>query len=129
MWVEPGGPVDPAAALPFLGTFSGNQLGYLPGGGGAWLEAGRLRRVEGVAEEVGRYFEALLGGTRICASGTRSQSPVPRGLAGRAFTSARRSAGRPPRTSSWTGGGVKRGTGSSARAGPAGRGRIAKRMA
>src|SRR5262249_47260272 len=64
-WVEPGGPIDPATAVPFLETFSGSQLCYLPGGGGAWLEACQFRRVKDLEREVGRYFEALLKGTRI----------------------------------------------------------------
>ena len=65
MWVEPGGPIDPATAIPFLETFSGSQLCYLPDGGGAWLEACQLRRIEDLEREVGRYFEALLEGTRL----------------------------------------------------------------
>ena len=65
MWVEPGGPIDPAVAVPFLETFSGSQLCYLPDGGGAWLEACQFRRVESLEREVARYFEALLQGTRI----------------------------------------------------------------
>lgn len=65
MWVEPGGPVDPAAAVPFLETFSGSQLCYLPDGGGAWLKSCEFRPVEDLEREVARYFEALLKGTRI----------------------------------------------------------------
>jgi hypothetical protein len=65
MWVEPGGPIDPATAVPFLETFSGSQLCYLPDGSGAWLESCQLRRVENLEVEVSRYFEALLKGTRI----------------------------------------------------------------
>ncbi len=65
MWVEPGGPIDPTVAIPFLETFSGSQLCYLPDGRGAWLEACQLRPVESLEQEVARYFEALLEGTRI----------------------------------------------------------------
>ena len=65
IWIEPGGPVDPATAINFLETFSGSQLCYLLDGGGAWLEAGQFRRVEDLEGEVARYFEALLDGTRI----------------------------------------------------------------
>jgi hypothetical protein len=65
MWIEAGGPIDPATAIPFLESLSGSQLCYLPGGGGAWLEADRFRLVRSLEWEVGRYFEALLKGTRI----------------------------------------------------------------
>lgn len=65
IWVEPDGPIDPATAVRFLETFSGSQLCYLPDGGGAWLEACKFRRVKSLEREVGRYFEALLKGTRI----------------------------------------------------------------
>ena len=65
IWVEPGGPIDPAVAVPFLETFSGSQLCYLPDGGGAWLESCQFRRVKNLEREVARYFEALLKGTRI----------------------------------------------------------------
>lgn len=65
IWVEPGGPIDPAAAVPILETFSGSQLCYLPGGAGAWLEACQFRPVKNLEREVGKYFEALLKGTRI----------------------------------------------------------------
>lgn len=65
IWVEPGGPVDPASAIIFLETFSGSQLCYLPDGGGAWLESCRFRKIKDLEREVARYFEALLKGTRI----------------------------------------------------------------
>jgi hypothetical protein len=65
IWVEPGGPVDPAAAIPFLETFAGSQLCYLLDGGGAWLESCEFRRVKNLEREASRYFEALLKGTRI----------------------------------------------------------------
>ncbi len=65
MWVEPDGPIDPTLAIPFLETFAGSQLCYLPDGGGAWLEACKFRPVENLEREVKRYFEALLKGTRI----------------------------------------------------------------
>lgn len=65
IWVESGGPIDPAAAVPFLETLSGSQLCYLPGGKGAWLEACEFRPVKDLEREVGRYFEALLKGTRL----------------------------------------------------------------
>lgn len=65
IWVEPDGPVDPATAVPFLETFSGTQLCYLPDGKGAWLEACQFRPVKNLEREVARYFEALLKGTRI----------------------------------------------------------------
>jgi len=65
IWVQPGGPIDPAAAVPFLETFSGSQLCYLPGGKGAWLEACQFRAVRNLEREVARYFEALLKGSRI----------------------------------------------------------------
>ncbi len=64
IWVEPGGPIDPATAVPFLETLSGSQLCYLPDGG-AWLEACQFRRVKNLEREVARYFEALLNGSRI----------------------------------------------------------------
>jgi len=65
IWVEPGGPIDAAAAVPFLETFSGSQLCYLTNGGGAWLESCQFRRVKDLEREVARYFEALLQGSRI----------------------------------------------------------------
>jgi hypothetical protein len=65
IWVEPGGPIDPAVAIPFLESLSGSQLCYLPDGSGAWLEACQFRRVKSLEREVARYFEALLAGTRI----------------------------------------------------------------
>lgn len=65
MWVEPGGPIDPAEAVPFLESLSGSQLCYLPDGKGAWLEACKFRRVRNLETEVARYFNALLKGTRI----------------------------------------------------------------
>jgi hypothetical protein len=65
MWVELGGQIDPAAAVPFLETFSGSQLCYLPDGGGTWLKACTLSRVKDLEREVAKYFEALLKGTRI----------------------------------------------------------------
>lgn len=65
MWVEPGGSIDPALAVPFLETISGSQLCYLPKGGGAWIKACTLHRVKNVEREVAKYFEALLKGTRI----------------------------------------------------------------
>jgi hypothetical protein len=64
IWVEPGGSIDPTTAIPFLETFSGSQLCYLPDGGGAWLEACQFRRVKNLELEVWRYFKALLQGTR-----------------------------------------------------------------
>jgi hypothetical protein len=64
IWVEPGGSIDPAAAVTFLETFSGSQLCYLTVGGGAWLEACQFRPVKNLEREVGKYFEALLKGTR-----------------------------------------------------------------
>jgi hypothetical protein len=65
MWVEPGGSIDPIMTVPFLETFSGNQLCYLPNGGGAWLKDCTLHRVKNLEREVAAYFEALLKGTRI----------------------------------------------------------------
>lgn len=65
MWVEPGGPIDPTAAVPFLETFAGSQLCYLPDGRGAWLKACQLHPVDDLEAEVARYFDALLEGTRI----------------------------------------------------------------
>ena len=66
MWVEPGGPIDPGKAVPFLETFSGSQLCFLPDGTGAWLEeAGQFRQVKNLERETARYFEALLRCTRI----------------------------------------------------------------
>lgn len=65
VWVEPGWPIDPAAAVPFLVTLSGSELCYLPDGSGAWLKAGRFHRVDDLEQEVARYFEALLQGKRI----------------------------------------------------------------
>jgi hypothetical protein len=65
MGVKPGGPIDPAVAVPFLGSLSGSELCYLPDGSGAWLESCQFRRVENLEREVARYFEALLKGTRI----------------------------------------------------------------
>jgi len=65
MWVDPSGSIDPSTAIPFLETFSGSQLCYLPDGGGAWLKAGKLVRVRSLEREVAKYFEALLKGTRI----------------------------------------------------------------
>ena len=65
IWVEPGGSIDPAGAVPFLESPSGGQLCYLPDGGGAWLAACRFRRVESLEREVARYFETLLDDTRI----------------------------------------------------------------
>jgi hypothetical protein len=65
IWVEPGGPIDAATAVPFLETFSGSQLCYLPGGKGAWLEACQFRPVNDLEHEVRSYFEALLKGSRV----------------------------------------------------------------
>jgi hypothetical protein len=65
IWVEPESAIDPDAAVPFLETFSGSQLCYLPDGSGAWLEEGTLRRVKNLEREVARYFNALLKGSRI----------------------------------------------------------------
>ncbi|HEV3079307.1 MAG TPA: hypothetical protein VGY66_05985 [Gemmataceae bacterium] len=66
MWVEPGGPIEPEAAIRFLETFSGSQLCFLPDGTGAWLEeGGQFRQVKSLEREVARYFEALLKGSRI----------------------------------------------------------------
>ncbi|VTS06853.1 hypothetical protein [Tuwongella immobilis] len=65
MWVEPGGPIDPAQAVPFLETLSGSQLCYLPDGSGAWLEACQFRPIAKLESEVARYFQALLKGKRI----------------------------------------------------------------
>lgn len=65
IWVEPGGEIDPATAIPFLETLAGSQLCYLPDGRGAWLEACEFRVVENLDGEVARYFEALLAGSRI----------------------------------------------------------------
>jgi hypothetical protein len=65
IWVAPGGPIDPAEAVPFLESLSGSQLCYLPDGSGAWLESGQFRRVPSLEREVAEYFEALLNGTRI----------------------------------------------------------------
>ena len=65
IWIEPGGPIDPAAAIPFLETLSSSQLCYLPDGGAAWLESCRFRPVKHLDREVARYFDALLQGTRI----------------------------------------------------------------
>ncbi len=57
--------INPSEAIPFLETYAGSQLCYLPDGSGAWLEACRFRRVESIEQEMSRYFEALLKGTRI----------------------------------------------------------------
>ncbi len=65
MWVQPDGKIDPAAAIPFLETYSGSQLCYLVDGGGAWLKACEFHRVKNLEREVARYFGALLRGTRI----------------------------------------------------------------
>jgi hypothetical protein len=65
LWVEPGGAVTPASAIPYLETFAGSQLCYLPDGGGAWLESCQFRKVRNLEREVARYFQALLKGTRI----------------------------------------------------------------
>lgn len=65
IWVEPGGPIDPDSAVPFLESLSGSQLCYLPDGSGAWLAACQFQRVKNLEREVARYFEALLKGTRI----------------------------------------------------------------
>ena len=65
MWVEPGEPIDPHTAIPFLETFSGSQLCYLTDGGGAWLQSNEFRKVKSLEREVARYFNALLKGTRI----------------------------------------------------------------
>ncbi len=65
IWVEPGQSIDPATAIPFLETFSGSQLCYLPGEKGAWLEACQFRPVKDLEREVSRYFEALLKGSRL----------------------------------------------------------------
>lgn len=64
IWVDPENTVDPSTAIPFLETFSGSQLCYLTGGGGAWLKSGKFRTVDPEAE-MARYFNALLEGTRI----------------------------------------------------------------
>jgi hypothetical protein len=65
IWVEPGGPIDPASAIPFLESLSGRCLCYLPDGTGAWLEDCKFNRIKNLEREVGRYFEALLKGSRI----------------------------------------------------------------
>lgn len=65
IWVEPGGPVEPTDAVPFLETLGGSYLCFLPDGTGAWLEDCRFRRVRSLEREVARYFEALLKGTRM----------------------------------------------------------------
>lgn len=65
IWVEPGGSVDPASAIPFLETYSGRQLCYFPDGGGAWLESCQFRKVKDLEREIARYFGALIKGTRI----------------------------------------------------------------
>jgi hypothetical protein len=65
MWVESDDSIDPTVTIPFLETFSGSQLCYLPDGTGAWLDSGQFRQVEDLEREVARYFEALLTGTRI----------------------------------------------------------------
>lgn len=65
IWVEPGGTIDPTVAVPFLETFSGSQLCYLPDGSGAWLKACRFQKVKNLEREVAGYFEALLKGKRI----------------------------------------------------------------
>jgi hypothetical protein len=57
--------LNPVEAIPFLETYAGSQLCYLPDGSGAWLEACRFRQVESLEQEMARYFEALLRGTRI----------------------------------------------------------------
>jgi hypothetical protein len=62
--VEPGGDIDPAAAIPFLETYSGSQLCYLPDGGGAWLEACQFRKVQNLERDVTKYFEGELRGER-----------------------------------------------------------------
>jgi hypothetical protein len=65
MWVEPGGAIDPAHAIPVIETLAGSQLCYLADGSGAWLQACRFRGVRSLAREVARYFEAYLRGDRI----------------------------------------------------------------
>ena len=64
MWVEPDGTIDQETAIPFLETFSGSQLCYLPDGTGAWLEASHFRKVRSLEREVAKYFEALVRGER-----------------------------------------------------------------
>jgi hypothetical protein len=65
IWVNPDSKIDPRTAIPFLETFSGSQLCYLPDGEGAWLVAGEFRKVKSLEREVSRYFESLLQETRI----------------------------------------------------------------
>lgn len=65
MGINSDGDIDPAKAIPFLETYAGSQLCYLPDGSGAWLEACRFRRVESIEQETARYFEARLKGKRI----------------------------------------------------------------
>jgi hypothetical protein len=57
--------VDPKQAIAFLATFTGSQLCYLPDGSGAWLEEGRFKVVKNLGSEMGRYFKAMLRGTRL----------------------------------------------------------------
>jgi hypothetical protein len=61
IWIEPDGSIDPSTAVFFLDNEAGSQLCYLPDGTGAWLEAGKFRRVRGLEREVARYFGELLG--------------------------------------------------------------------
>jgi hypothetical protein len=65
MPVKPGSDISPDSAIPFLETYAGSQLCYLPDGSGAWLEACEFRRVDDLEHEIALYFEALLNGTRI----------------------------------------------------------------
>jgi hypothetical protein len=65
IWVDPEGSVNPAEAVPFLDTFSGDLLCYLTTGGGAWLKSGQFEKVKNLEKEVARYFEALIKGSRI----------------------------------------------------------------
>ncbi len=60
IWVQPGGPIDPAEAVPFLERHSGSLLCYLPDGKGAWLKACQFRPVDDLEGEVARYFGAIL---------------------------------------------------------------------
>ena len=57
IWVESTNSINPAAAVPFLDLASGSMLCYLPGGKGAWLEAGQFRPVRDLEREVCRCFE------------------------------------------------------------------------
>jgi hypothetical protein len=63
--IEEDSPIRPDEVIPFLGTFDGRELCYLPDGSGAWAESCTFSRVQDLQAETAGYFEALLKGTRI----------------------------------------------------------------